>query len=236
MFDLATINNDTQKLSSFDYLNNFINPARILMGENPVRNNDFIKRVQAECDDLGVMRRFRMTTTQGAPREVMGYELNKDQLMIVGMRESKAVRKAVLEKLKLAFKPKEQAPAIPQSFSEALLLAAKQAEQIERDAPKVAFAEKVREAKNGISIGMFAKAIGIGRNQLFSHLRLMGVLIGHGKEYNNPYQRYINSGYFEVQQSTYEYQGQTVVANTTLVTGKGEIWLTKQLKKAALIQ
>ena len=233
MFDLATINNDSQKLSSLDFLVKYINPSRDLMGEPQLRNTELVRKIESECDDIGVMQKFSMTTSQGANREVKGYMLNKNQLMLVGMRESKAVRRTVLEKLKLAFKPTQ--PVIPQSFSAALLLAAKQAEQIERDAPLVDFAKQVNAAKNGITLGEFAKAVGVGRNHLFGMLRQMQILISSKNEYNNPYQTYIDRGYFEVRQTTYEYHDQQVVANTSLITGRGEIWLTKQLKKHNLI-
>lgn len=57
--------------------------------------------------------------------------------MLIGMRESKAVRKNVLAALK-----QKQTPLLPQSFSEALQLAADQARKIEEDKPKVEYYEK----------------------------------------------------------------------------------------------
>jgi hypothetical protein len=60
-----------------------------------VPNNAFLARVEDELDDLGVITKFVTTTSQGAKREVKGYYLTEDQMRLVGMRESKAVRKAV---------------------------------------------------------------------------------------------------------------------------------------------
>ncbi len=64
-----------------------------------------------------------MTTGQGASRAVKGYMLNMEQMTLIGMRESKAVRRSVLAKLKVM-----HCPVIPQSLPEALRLAADLAE------------------------------------------------------------------------------------------------------------
>ncbi|ENF0583314.1 phage antirepressor KilAC domain-containing protein, partial [Escherichia coli] len=66
---------------------------------------------------------------------------------------------------------------IPQTFSEALRLAADledQKAELEKQlalaAPKVEFADRVGEA-SGILIGNFAKVVGIGPNKLFAWMR-----------------------------------------------------------------
>lgn len=118
-------------MTSLDFLNNIINPARAEAGENPVENRHFIARIEDEIDDLGVAETFYATTSQGAKRQVKGYTLNFDQMMLIGMRESKAVRRAVLAKLK-ALEGQLAQPqwAIPQTLPEALRLAAEQAEKV----------------------------------------------------------------------------------------------------------
>ncbi len=79
-------------------------------------------------------------------------------------------------------------PAIPQSFAEALRLAAAQAEQIERqqkqieaDAPRVLFSQAVETAKQSVLIGELAKIIcqnGVqtGEKRLFQWMRDNGYL------------------------------------------------------------
>lgn len=59
-----------------------------------------ISMIEDELDDLGVAETFYVTTSQGAKRPVKGYSLTMEQMTLVGMRESKAVRRAVLAKLK----------------------------------------------------------------------------------------------------------------------------------------
>ena len=95
-------------------------------------------------------------------------------------------------------------PAIPTTFSAALYLAAKQAEQIEQqtqqlalDAPKVAFFDTVASSADTTDIGTVAKTLaipGLGRTNLFDLLRKKGILMGN----NRPYQRYVDSGMFRV--------------------------------------
>jgi phage antirepressor YoqD-like protein len=118
-------------MTSLDFLNNIINPARDVEGESPLRNTELLRKLEDECDDLGVVQTFCTTTSQGAKRQVKGYTLNFDQMMLIGMRESKAVRRAVLAKLKtLEGQLAQPQWAIPQTLPEALRLAAEQAEQV----------------------------------------------------------------------------------------------------------
>ncbi|MDE1479698.1 hypothetical protein KKJ01_16025, partial [Xenorhabdus bovienii] len=98
-------------MSSIDFLNDIINPARIFAGEKEVENRHFIARIEDELDDLGVAENFYVTTSQGAKRKVKGYNLTIGQMTLVGMRESKAVRRSVLEKLKALSSPPQLSAA-----------------------------------------------------------------------------------------------------------------------------
>lgn len=133
-------------------------------------------------------------------------------------------------------------PQIPQSFPEALRLAAELAEQnhaltsqIVADAPKVDFADRV-EKSSGVLIGHFAKAIGIGPNRLFAWMRANGYLIATaGSRYNTPYQKYLERGYFDVTESSYDANGETRASFTTHITGKGQLRITAALKECGMI-
>ncbi|MCL1067914.1 hypothetical protein L2735_14055 [Shewanella olleyana] len=83
-----------QTMTSLDFLNIIINPARLAEGENKVRNNEFMKKVVDEIDDLVTYEK----TVRG--NIVLFANLTQDQMMLVGMRESKAVRKKVQAKIK----------------------------------------------------------------------------------------------------------------------------------------
>lgn len=120
---------------------------------------------------------------------------------------------------------------IPQTYAEALRLAADQAERIEeqakkieQDKPKVEFADKVLDSKNSISIGEFSKLIGWGQNKLFVWLRDNKYLMSN----NIPYQKYIESGYFKVIEYLIDKKKESKIK--TLITGKGQIYFTDKLK------
>ena len=119
---------------------------------------------------------------------------------------------------------KQPAFDVPQTMSEALMLAAKQQEKIEQDRPKVEFAELVEASEGCLRMEAFAKSIGIGHKTIFRLLRKMEII--QRKPSTLPYQKYLNNGYFEV--------SETIKSNKPfaycLITGKGQLWLTSLLK------
>lgn len=84
-------------MSSLDFLNVVINPARAMAGESSLRHRVFVPRIEAELQAEGVAQKFCATTSQGAVRELRGYQLTLNQMLLMGMRESKRIRKAILE-------------------------------------------------------------------------------------------------------------------------------------------
>ncbi|KMJ43695.1 hypothetical protein AB204_18195 [Xenorhabdus khoisanae] len=117
MLDLTLANQTAAvTMSSINFLNEIINPARISAGEKEVENRHFIARIEDELDDLGGAETFYVTTTQGATRKVKGYTLTMEQMTLVGMRESKAVRRSVLEKLRRL----QEGKILPSNYIEAL--------------------------------------------------------------------------------------------------------------------
>ena len=130
--------------------------------------------------------------------------------------------------------------SLPQSFSEALQLAADQAKQIEllekknnELIPKAEFFDAVTDSKTAVSIGDAAKVLdaGIGQNKLFAWLRDRNILRGD----NTPYQRYIDNGYFRVVEQKYQVNGETRISIKTLVFQKGIDYIRKQLIKEGYI-
>ena len=82
------------------------------------------------------------------------------------------------------------------------------------------------DSKGNVTIAKVAKALnieGIGRNNLFAILRNREVLRAN----NEPYQRYVDSGYFKV--VTGAKNGFKFVQ--TLATGKGMSWINKKMKE-----
>ena len=138
----------------------------------------------------------------------------------------------------------QQQHKIPQSFSEALMLAAEQAKRIEEqqlqieqkeqqireDAPRVLFSKAVETAKRSCLIAELAKilqqnGVQIGQNRLFVWLRENGYLGRKGQYYNQPTQKAMELGLFELKQTTINKpDGSVLVTTTTKVTGKGQIY------------
>jgi anti-repressor protein len=137
---------------------------------------------------------------------------------------------------------------IPASFREALLLAAQQQEQIELQqkqlsvqAPKVLFADAVATSDRSVLISELAKilkqnGVEIGQNRLFIWLRNNGYLCNKGEYYNQPAQKAMQLGLFEIKKTTItKPDGSVLVTCTTKVTGKGQIYFTnKFLKKTEI--
>ena len=125
---------------------------------------------------------------------------------------------------------------LPKTFSEALLLASKQAEQIEKQnallleqKPKVEFFEAVTNSKSAIDMGQVAKVLDkdIGRNKLFEILRNKKIL----QKDNIPFQTYIDRGYFRVIEVKYtKPDGSTNISLKTLVYQKGVSFINKVLE------
>ncbi|MCZ9097548.1 phage antirepressor KilAC domain-containing protein [Escherichia albertii] len=219
-----------------------VNEARKLCSEKPVRNNDFIARVKDELDGEGYeIFVTPMDKKKGGADQVV-IVMTYKQALRVAARESKAVRRSLIDKLEELQQANSPTPSLPQTLPEALRLAAELAEQkmqLEQQlvaaAPKVDFADRVSVA-NGILIGNFAKVVGLKQNALFSWLRQNGILMAFGARKNVPRQQYINAGYFTVKEVVLDDENGYQIRLTPQLTGKGQQWLTRKLLDAGLLK
>ena len=126
---------------------------------------------------------------------------------------------------------------VPQTFAEALRLAAEQQEQIEKQqklievqTPKAEFYDDVVESKDAIPMDRVAKILnmGIGRNKLFELLRNEKVLM-----YNNtPYQKYVDLEWFRCVETKFTKPNGDVCINVkTLALQRGVDGIRKILLK-----
>lgn len=90
-------------MSSFDLLV-LVNEARMQHGESEVRRADFTARCKDELDGE-YYETFVVKNSRGPASE--GLMLTKDQCLLVSMRESKAVRRVVVQKLNDLSRPRE---------------------------------------------------------------------------------------------------------------------------------
>lgn len=99
--------------------------------------------------------------------------------------------------------------------------------KVEEDKPKVQFAEAVDSSPSSILVGTLAKLITqngvkIGQNKLYEWMRQNGYLISQGSRHNEPTQKAMDLGLFEVREQVYDRNGVNFVSKTTMVTGKGQ--------------
>lgn len=94
--------------------------------------------------------------------------------------------------------------------------------QIEQDKPKVKFANDFQVAEGNILVRKLAKMIGIGQNELFNWLIHNKILINTYE----PYQYYMNLGWFKMKAGTHSEKGKSKTHYTITITPKGQygIW------------
>ena len=114
-------------------------------------------------------------------------------------------------------------------------MAADLAEQMERQAPLVAFAETAARSETSILIRELAKiccknGVNIGERRLFGRLRDWGLLMPNSTE---PYQEYVDRGYFEVAEGTHENEKGVFLHSVTRVLPKGQQYIMSRLRKEA---
>lgn len=106
--------------------------------------------------------------------------------------------------------------------------------KIQQDAPKVLFADAVSTSQRSCLIAELAKilqqnGVNIGQNRLFSWMRDNGYLCQKGQYYNQPTQKSMELGLFEIKQTTItKPDGTVLVTTTTKVTGKGQIYFVNK--------
>lgn len=92
--------------------------------------------------------------------------------------------------------------------------------------PKAEFFDAVADSKDAISLAEAAKVLdlGIGRNKLFEFLRTERVL----QSDNQPYQRYVDAGYFRTIEQKYTVGDEVRINIKTLVYQKGLDFIRKK--------
>lgn len=101
--------------------------------------------------------------------------------------------------------------------------------------PKAEFHDAVSVAKNCINFGKFAASfqnnnkVSFGRNKILEWCRKRDYLCSSHNLKNKPSQQMLDSGYMKYKERTNERNGNTYITYTPLLTGKGQIWLTKKL-------
>lgn len=164
------------------------------------------------------------------------YKLDKKSCLLLSSGYSVILRSKIIDRWEELEKEKRFGNfVIPSTFSEALMLAAKQAEEIEEknkllleQTPKVEFYNAVTGSEDTIDMRTVATVLnmGIGRNKIFEVLRDKRVL----DRKNMPYQKYIDLGYFRTVETQYtKSDGTNCINIKTVVFQKGLDFIRKTL-------
>lgn len=217
-----------QTMNSYFFLKDIVNPARVEAGESEVRNYVFLARIEDELDDLGGAQIF---VAHG--NEAKYYNLTFDQMMLVGMRESKSVRKRVLEKIKEL----ENKNALP-NFNDPVEAARawadvkeseiKALELIKEQAPKVDYFDKVSRNETNMSATQVAQKFGMSAIALNKHLTELGIYNRAVKRTKTFSQDFINNGYGRMIMTERGY-------SQAVFTPKGEQYVTGLLTSEGII-
>ena len=211
--------------------------SSVEIAERTGKEHSKVKRdIEAQLGQIVDVAKFGGIYKDSYGREQDCYYLPKRETLILVSGYSVELRSKIIDRLEELEKQKPQFQ-IPQTLSEALLLAGTLAKQIEEQTlqlelqqPKVAFYEAVTGSSDTIDIGEAAKVLnikGIGRNNLFQLLREKGVLDSK----NKPYQNYCDRGYFRVIESSYcKPDGSTHINLKTVVYQKGLDYIRKLLE------
>lgn len=221
-----------------------------------------IRNILGSAQNLANQNWFYETTyTDAQGKRQPMFLMNRDGFSLLTMsltgEKAMAFKVAFIEqfnRMEQAIKELAPAtPAIPQTFAQALRLAAEQAETIEAQqklleaqAPKVAFATAIINSPSSCGIDELAKllkqnGIDMGEIRLFQWLREKGYLCNLGTARNQPTQKALEMGLFELKPQTWTNPKTDEVMTTTrtMVTGKGKEYfinkfLFKQQKGQAL--
>ncbi|MDY3529138.1 phage antirepressor KilAC domain-containing protein [Riemerella anatipestifer] len=128
--------------------------------------------------------------------------------------------------------------ALPQTFAEALKLAAQQAERLElqqaelkKQAPKVAYYEEVLQSESTYNTNQIAKELGMSAITLNKKLQDLKVQYRQGGTWLL-YHKYQNKGYTKTKTHTYtDTKGVTQTSMQTVWTKKGRLFIHEALSK-----
>ena len=157
---------------------------------------------------------------------VLKLDVAKELSMLARNEKGKQIRKYFIE-LEKAWNSPEKIMARALQIANHQIETYKQ--QIEYQKPKVEFYDQIIDSKDTIDIGSLAETLNIknlGRNKLFEILSERKILDSK----NQPYQTYIDRGYFRTIETSYIQGGDVKIHIKTVVFQKGVNYINKLLK------
>lgn len=226
---------NTLTMSSRDLLD-IINDVRKTEGENSIRANDFHARVADELSDFN----YETFVVQNLNKtESTIFKLTQDMCMLVAMRESKKVRRVVLEKLKSQFKQTNSDPMKalndPSFLRDTLLTYSEKVLTLEHEnntlKPKAEALDRIAKTDGSLCITNAAKDLQIRPKEFINMLHSEGwIYRRNGNGSWTAYQDKIKRGLLEHKLTTvYRSDGTEKISEQVRVTPKGIARLSEML-------
>lgn len=192
---------------------------------------DEIEKLQKAGIDTAT--KFGLRQRDGLTGSIPYYELSKEGILQLAARYDAVVRAKLIE---LAMKQDETRPQVPQTFAEALRLAADYWEENQKLLPKAESYDSFIGKENLYSIGVVAKKLAIpnmGERNLFNYLRGRGILCSSKSHWNEPKQEHVASGYFVLRDGApwLDKKGEEHVNKQCFVSPKGVDFISRTLKR-----
>jgi phage regulator Rha-like protein len=149
--------------------------------------------------NLDVLK-FERTYIDASNRKQTEYRLDRELSLTLVSGYNIKLRNAIVKRWQEL--ENQQAPAIPQTFAEALQLAADQAKQLELQAPKVAFVENLVERGTLLTATQVGQKHGLSAIKLNRFLDELGCVYSKGVKRSRVFlQAWIDKGYGEMKQT-----------------------------------
>lgn len=210
------------------------------------RHDHVIRDTELMLNELGLdAPKFGAVYRGGNGQARKCYSLPKDLTLTLVSGYNIKLRHAIIQRLDEL--ERASLPQLPRTRTEAIEMMLEQSRMldhqqtyIEETKHDVEFAQAVSSSKSGVNLEVYAKSVGIGRNKLFNWLRKEKILMSdplpkYSKSHNMPYQHFIDSEYFTIKRCVFNTSHGRERSFTPLITGKGEVWLTKKLIQAGLV-
>jgi len=194
--------------------------------------HDSVKRSMerlAKGDVISVTPMVEPVATGGKPTEVLNVN-KRDSYIVVAQLSPQFTARLVDRWQELEA---QQAPAIPKTLSEALRLAADQAEFIEQQAellekqqPSVEFVERYVESSGTFGFREICKQLGAKENKFRAFLQSQKIMYRLGSDWT-PYAQHMDKGFFEVKTGT----ANGHAYKSPRFTAKGAEWISGEWDK-----
>jgi prophage antirepressor-like protein len=193
------------------------------------------ERVSVQWTTSGGLQKLTFTTESGLYKLIMQSKKEEAQKFKDWICET--VLPSIRKTGSYSMIPAKPDYVLPNNFKEALLMLIEAEDvkealtnEIKLLQPKADFYDAVIPIESSIDVGAAAKVLncGMGRNKLFEFLRDRRLL----QDDNEPYQKYVNQGLFEVELIPVMINGIKDVKTKTLVTPKGLEYINKLIKAA----